>query len=273
MIKSIVSGANTVWRRSGGKLGWRQQDLEGLLAYWASTNAQARDGKSGDWRLYFASQDALHIAAYPKICFKVANRKRDVTSRYDAEVGPILLKRSRRNLHRVARVVGAEAYAPEYARDLLECSIERSDTFVAGDVLERVPIEVITRNEEYLVERVHTLMNAGYGGWRDQDAFAKEVAVGYLFAGSERVARAYVRDHGIGISVPEGLRDIVERGLKQLAGEPCQFSPLSAGYYVCAERYWSHIERVLQGGGFSNVQHRAVGRYLAAICLSKGEWI
>jgi hypothetical protein len=273
MVKSIVGGCNTVWRRSGGRLGWRESDVSALLAYWAATNAQGRNGTVVDWRLYFGVQDSLHIGAYPTILYQTQDRKRVVESRYEVAVGDVMLRRSRRNLQRVARVPDAHEYARGYAEDVLECSVERSDTFVKGRIVERVEEESGSRDDAFIAQQAVKSLHRGAGGWRDRDEFAKEVTVGYLFAGSERVARAYTRDHGIRASVPSGLREVVERGLGVLAGKTCRSQKLAADYYVCSERYWSHVEGILQGGMFSHVRHRAVGRCIAALCIAQGEWI
>jgi len=274
MIKSIVSGANTVWRRAGGKTGWRESDMAVLCAYWASTNAQFRENRVVDWRVHFGTDAPLMFAAYPTQGWGLREVKRDVVARYDVKAGEILQRRARRNLQLGARAQGAEKYAVEYTVDLLECAVERSVELsgaVVGSAKVLPPVSEVVR---FVATQAYSAAQAGVPGWRDEDAFAKQMAVGYLFAGSERVGRAYLKD---------GLRPVVrcsskvvhvlERGIKLLAGKTRGVISLCASYYVCAEKYWSHVEAVMQRHRVGQLCHKNVGLVIAREAIRRGEWI
>lgn len=274
-VKAIVSAANTVWRRAGGTLGWRQQDLAALIAYWAASNEQYREKETVDWRSHLAEGSGLMCAAYPDMVWRVSGRKVDRRRRYPLEAGPTLLKRARRNLQRTARAVGAEKYAAEYAEDLLENSVEQSTVIVAGTVREPAPLVEPCVETKFLARKVVEACLSGRPGWRNEDQFAVQFVVGYAFSGSERVARAYLKD-GLRpyFSITESLLEVAERGISILAGKTCEDAKQSASYYVCAEKYWNHVEQIMRNEpAYMRLDSRSVGMAIAREAIALGDRI
>jgi hypothetical protein len=276
MVKSIVDGCNTLWRRAGGHLGWRRSDVSVLLEYWSTSNEKFRNGKTTQWELHMAAgQDGYILCAYPDLRWKVQMRKVENRQRYPLEVGPILLRRARRNLHQAARAQEAYVYAEEYAKDVIECSVVRSGD-VTGKVIGKADqLPDPSPSEQMVAEFAIKNCQKGRGGWRNEDAFSKEVVVGHYFAGSERVARAYLRDG----RVPVGhcrprMREILARGISLLAGKTRELVPLGAKYYCCAEKYWSHVELFLQRATNTHgCDPSVVGLAIARLAIETGEWL
>jgi hypothetical protein len=282
MLQTIITSCNDVWRRLGGELGWRRSDIAAALEYWSTTNATYREtGVVIDWRAILSERFGMALAAYPDMQWVAKGGRLVQRFRYPVAVGPVLLKRARRNLQAVGRVAGLGKYAKEYAEDVLQSSVERSVELENVDVLrdvacgdhsgERLHHRELQRAARQVVDRCL----AGRGGWRDKDKFSVQMAVNYLFAGSERVARASVKNGTERYSVrgPDSMRKNVFRGLDILAGRTSVVKAKKNQSFVCAEKYWTHIEVILREYEPLCVVQRWLGHLVAREAIARGEWI
>ncbi len=135
-VRAVVDVLNTVWRREAGKSALRRSDYINLVQYWAMTNDQHKEGENVDWCSFFSLETEWGFVslAYPDLCNyeQVQSRRR---AWYTVPLGAGLMARARRNLTAVA-VVGAEAYAWEYAMDLIESSVEQRHEVEGEDAAE-----------------------------------------------------------------------------------------------------------------------------------------
>ncbi|BBZ90078.1 RNA dependent RNA polymerase [Diatom RNA virus 1] len=275
MCRAIVDGCNAVWRRAGGTLGWRESDIAVLLEYWGTSNAHYKEKGSTDWRLHLDQRSKQVIAAYPGMRWISHHKKTDTRARYPLEIGATLIKRARRNLNRAARAPDLMPYARQYAEDVIECSVERSSDYIGTVLRAAPPVPEEAPEEEWAAQNVVKRCRDGKGGWRNEDEFAKEVVVGHYFAGSERVARAYLKDglRPVGHCSPR-MVETLSRGIDLLAGKTRESIPLAARCYCCAEKYWSHIEHYLQSVRIKvPIHHELLGLLVAKRAIALGEWL
>lgn len=271
MLASIASGVNTVWRRAGGKMGWRPSDLACLCEYWAASNAQHKVGVAVDWRLVFR-EGGLMFGAYPEMQYTTNGVRTERRGRYRVEVGPVLLSRARRNLLATAPADNVEEHAGAYARDLLESSVAHSHIITAGQITGVSPPRVATLEEETVARNAVKACLKGFKGWQSEDKKAIEVTVGSLFGGSERVAREYLlAGKWPSKTFSERIIERIQRGLYLLAGLTCEDKPIRAEYYVCSEKYLGHIELELRRNRSLHVRHDVLGLQLARYAMSMGD--
>jgi hypothetical protein len=70
------------------------------------------------------------------------------------------------------------------------------------------------------------------------------------------------------------MMELVKRGLDLLAGKTCESKLYASEYYCCAEKYWSHVERILQASTpVPRMNHHTVGLLIAKYAVSLGEWV
>jgi hypothetical protein len=277
--KTINDIVNTIWRRQGGKIGLRKSDVTGLMDYWATSNREfKRTGERGDWRILFSDRGGLSSAPFPEMRWSVTGGKFSRKLRYDVEPGPIMKKRAARNLEVVGRVSGIGRYAAEYAQDLVECSVLISVDVGEANVMAHKSVHA---TEQQIYEQKVMASGArhnclrGKGGWRDEDKFAELATINYLFAGSERTARAAVAD-GINIVVDRMRRmgETIRRGLDLIAGRTSKINPRLNRKLICHERYWKHVELLLQERNSKEaIDQHSVGRLIAEAAIADGEWL
>jgi hypothetical protein len=220
------------------------------------------------------------FGAYPDMQWKVVKGRFVQTARHRVEVGPVLLKRARRNLNAIARFQEPARYAEEYAKDLLSCSVEHGTDFVGVEVVETPPCgtseveQLLAMPTDSAARQVVQRCLAGRHGWQDEDGFAEQMAINHVFAGSEAVARAYLAGGGRAVVCAQGgLRFKVARGMNLLAGKTSKDAALKTQSFVCAEKYWSHIEVVLRKMGELVQNQRWLGLRVAQKALQAGDWI
>jgi hypothetical protein len=279
-LRTIVSVTNTVWRRQGGVLGWRESDLAAYLAYWCVTNAGHKEQYSLDWRAVLSERGGMMFGAFPAMQWEVKRGKFVRTARHKVEIGPVLLKRARRNLKAVARFQDPGRYAKEYAQDLLACSVEHGTDFVGVEVVPALECGKTVKEQELgmpvevAAGQVVKRCLEGRHGWQDEDGFAEQMAVNHVFAGSESVARAYLADGGKAVVCAQSsLRFKIARGMNLLAGKTSKDVSLKNQNFVCAEKYWSHIEVILRKMGELAQTQRWLGLRVAQKALQAGDWI
>jgi hypothetical protein len=273
-IKAIVNGFNTFWRRSGGRTAFREADVRALLAYWQDSNLSNRDVsvEKGRWEAALAPGDGLTVLAFPGLFFDVEGREHVRRARYPVAAGDILRKRARRNLLAVA-VRGAEHYAEEYVDDLMQSAVEQSDVVTCAHVGARAPV-TLTSAESVIADEVVRRYKRGLRAWRSEDQKCKEMVVGQLFAGSERVAESFVADkRPVVKEYRMSVLNRINRGLKVLAGITSDLKTVRARYYACSDHYWGHIESVLRDWSISKVSHAALGHAISRRAVLLGEWI
>jgi hypothetical protein len=274
MLRTIVTTLNTIWRRTGGVVELRDGDIGALMTYWATSNEAHRNGEMLDWRSVMGRHTGMVLASHPHLQWNVAGMKIRKRRRYPAAVGPVMRRRAARNLELAGRVARLGEYAEEYALDVLESSVINSYDVEEGKVGENVRIAKPNRDEEFAAERVIVSQQSGRGGWRDEDSFCKQVAVGYLFAGSERTARAYLKDGGrVAVSAGGTFQKKICRGLNLLAGRTSEDKPLNQGFFVCSEKYWSHIETVLRQTRNGVLRQTELGFAVAQRAIAMGALI
>lgn len=279
-IRTIVSIANTVWRRLGGVLKWRESDMGALLQYWCVTNAGYRNSEPVDWRALLSERGGLLIAAHPSMQWRVIGGRYVRTMRHRVEVGPTLLKRARRNLNAMARIPDPGRYAGEYAQDMLACAVEHGVDMTNVKVAPTVPcgqaeLELEMAKEVAYSSRVIVRRCIqGEHGWEDSDSFCEQVAINYLYAGSESAARKHIASgEPIFLGARGKLRSKVLRGIDLLAGRTSKDVALKTQNFACAEKYWSHIEVALRKVGSLIRVQRWLGLQVALEALKTGDWI
>jgi len=279
-IRTVISSANGVWRRQGGNLGWRRSDLSAMLEYWATSNRKFKDEGAVDWRAQLSERFGMALGMYPDMQWDVIGGRVVRRRRYDVEVGPHMLKRARRNLNKVGRVPRLGRYAAEYAKDMVASGVTQSYDLDGAEVRHAEPCDGagLTWAQDAMARRgaakVVRRCLAGHGGWQDKDTFSVQMTVNHLFAGSESVARACVKDISFfSVRGAENLRTNVARGLKLLAGETSVDKSLCKQQFVCAEKYWAHIEVLLREQGECVALQRWIGFLVAEYAISAGELI
>jgi hypothetical protein len=280
MVKTICETLNDVWRRQGGKLGMRVSDVATLMDYWSTSNEEFRLRGSVNWRGMLSERFGLALAAFPELQWRAIGGTVDRRKRYKVEAGPYMLKRARRNLLAVGRVLDIGRYAAEYAKDMIasgvETSVDIKDVVVEPDV-------ACGSHDNEIKETPHLLAGArevvrrcleGKMGWQDKDEFSVQVTVNHLFAGSETVARKYVKEHvHINLTGAPALRENLERGLGLLAGKTSMDRKLLSQNLVCAKKYWPHVETYLRDRVYYSAIQRWLGYLVAYEAIRCGEWI
>jgi len=279
-IRTIVSSANGVWRRQGGRLGWRRSDLGAMLDYWSTSNRRFKDEGAVDWRAQLSERFGLALGMYPDMQWNAAGGRVVRRRRYDVEVGPHMLKRARRNLTVVGRVPKLGRYAAEYAKDMVASGVVQSYDLEDVEIATTAPCDGagLTWAQNMMAHRgaarVVKRCLAGHGGWQDKDTFSVQMTVNHLFAGSESVARACVKDMSFfSVRGTENLRTNVARGLKLLAGTTSIDKSLCKQQFVCAEKYWAHIEILLREQDECVALQRWIGFLVADYAIAAGELI
>jgi hypothetical protein len=220
------------------------------------------------------------FGAYPDMRWNVKRGSFVRTARHRVEIGPTMLKRARRNLNAVARFVDPGRFAREYAQDLIQCGVEQGVDMVDVAVEETAPCgeSAIERQLDVPAElearRVVKQCLTGRHGWQDADGFSEQVAINYMYAGSERVARAHIASGDTIIVQAYGkLRQKVLRGMNLLAGRTSKDVALKNQQFVCAEKYWAHIEIALRKKGDLTKIQQWLGLRVARKALAAGDWI
>jgi hypothetical protein len=279
-IRAIVDITNDVWRRQGGSFGWRQSDMTAVLEYWATSNSEFSERGATDWRVLFSERFGLASAPFPELRWSCLGGKITRKLRHRVDIGPYMLKRSRRNLAAVGRAPGVANYAREYAQDMIASGVEHS-TDVSGVSINYAPVvgsaTIEIENDQMLACAANEIVDrclSGKLGWTDRDEFSMQMTVNHLFGGSESVARAYVQDHdSISVSGSAKLRENVKKGLLLLAGKTSIEKPKLRQNLVCAKKYWPHVETYLQGRDLSQSVQCWLGFHVARVAIERGEWI
>lgn len=280
MIKTICETINDVWRRQGGVVGWRQQDVAYLLEYWSTSNAEFRLRGAVDWRAMLSERFGLSLGAFPDMQWRAEGGRMQRQRRYKVEIGPYMLKRARRNLQAIGRVPGLGKYAAEYAEDVISSGVETSVDMVGVRCVKdeacgekKLELKMKPVLELGASEIVDNCLRGAHG-WQDKDEFSRMMTINHLFAGSETVASRYVRENKIISLHGSGrLRENLKKGLKLLAGETSIESKLVKQNLVCAKKYWPHVEAFLRDKPYCAGVQRALGHHVARVAMMLGEWI
>lgn len=271
-VRTIVTIMNTIWRRLGGTIYVRRSDIEGMIAYWSQSNESYRNGDRHDWRAHMCGKFGLSLAAFPEMRWNLVKGQVVKKMRYQVKVGRMMLKRSARNLELAGRVEGLGEYAQEYAEDMLACSVQHSFTLEEVKLSGAEEMPENSRYEDWLAKKVVDHCHSGQGGWRDEDDFCKQVAIGYLFAGSERVAKASVATgRSYAVRGSDGMREKVFRGLDLLSDKIRGDKPIVKESLVCAEKYWAHAELLIRDFKNTPIIQRVLGYAIARIAIASGE--
>lgn len=280
MLKTVVTGINDIWRRQGGKIEWRRSDIEAILAFWSASNEGFRLRGSVDWRAVLSERFGLSVGPYPEMRWTATGGKVVRKKRYNVEIGPGLLKRSRRNLQAVGRAPGVYAYAKEYATDMIMSSVEMSADMIGVKVAPACPLgesDAERRLHRVLVQGAKRVVGnclQGRQGWQDRDEFDRQVTINHLFAGSESVALSYVKTQtSISLRGAHKLRENISHGLKILAGKTSVDKPKLKCDLVCAKKYWPHVEIYLREAAIPRICQGILGRLVATEAMWRGEWI
>lgn len=241
-VSACVDGLNTVYLRRLGQWCLRLSDISSLCSYWALSNRQFREKTIiMDWRAYFTvgcTYGQLSMPAFPELCFE-GFCKIERMQRHPLVLGDIALKRARRNLLAIA-TKGAEFYGAEYAKDVLQAAVEASDVVMGFEVRgEMIFTETEKQGAAYVVAcalSAHAKFVFSEMDMNDRD---KQVTVGLLFGGSERVGISFVRDgRFVSGNFKGALASRVHNGLSVLAGKTCAFRFGFVKKYGCPVIYW-----------------------------------
>jgi len=243
-VAGLIDAINQMHRRTPGGTQMRLSDVGTLLGYWATSIEQMGQGRRGDWRVAFLPIESgglgQRLAAWPRL--RAVGQGRLDEEKQIVDVPPALAKRSAAKLAaRVSRDIAA--YHPHYTAEFTSIAERPSmsmENVGAGklrlvntektrpvqrgcEAAELVRLGMDARDVDVAISDASGMMENmqnGAIGNAGRDLHAEELAVGTLFAGSRRLAMAYMRDHpsytvGLDGSAMAATR---ERGLRNLAG-------------------------------------------------------
>lgn len=206
MGASLIEDINTISRRHGKPLLLRFEDLETLLAYWATPPALLKRGYRSHWAIPFVSTTCgglgVRSLLFPDLRLDSTVRVISIVDKppFESNVLPRLVARKLPELS----PLNLSPYAREYSEEFMVSTGLRERVYVPQStippVTEWASYQVSipgdsaeSREAEHIARSVVDYARKGVYVNLPPDQTAEDAAVGSLFAGSRRVALAYIK--------------------------------------------------------------------------------